>query len=71
MTAKDFAIWLQGFVTACHDFQPTPKQWDRIKEVLDSVEELKNISYPLDIDNLPDNVTVTAGTSAKKVLLKD
>ena len=71
MTAKDFVIWLQGFVTACNEFQPTPKQWDEIKEVLNSVEELKTISYPLDIDNLPDNVTVTAGTSAKKVLLKD
>ena len=70
MTTKDFVIWLQGFVTACNEFQPTPKQWDRVKEVLDSVEELKTISYPLDIDNLPDNVTVTAGT-ATKVLLKD
>jgi len=70
MTAKDFVVWLQGFVTACNEFQPTPKQWDRVKEVLHSVEELKSISYPVDVHNLPDNVTTTAGT-ATKVLLKD
>ena len=70
MTARDFTLWFKGFITACNEFQPTPKQWDHIKEVLHSVEELKSISYPVDIHNLPDNVTTTAGT-ATKVLLKD
>jgi len=72
MTPRDFAIWMRGFITACNEYQPTPKQWEKIKEVLQSVEELKNISYPLDILNLPDNTTTTAGSyTTEKVLLKD
>lgn len=71
MTARDFTLWFKGFVTACNEFQPTPKQWDEIKEVLNSVEELKSISYTLNIEDLPNNVTVTAGNTATKVLLKD
>lgn len=38
MTPRDFAIWMHGFVEACNEFHPTPKQWDRIKEVLEDVE---------------------------------
>lgn len=38
MTPRDFVIWMQGFAEACHEFHPTPKQWDRIKEVLEDVE---------------------------------
>ena len=39
MTSRDFVIWLKGFTEACNDFTATPKQWDRIKEVLDEVED--------------------------------
>lgn len=39
MTSRDFVIWLRGFTEACNDFTATPQQWDRIKEVLDSVED--------------------------------
>ena len=39
MTSKEFIIWLKGFTEACNDFTATPKQWDRIKEVLNEVED--------------------------------
>lgn len=39
MTSRDFVIWLKGFTEACSDFTATPKQWDRIKEVLGEVED--------------------------------
>lgn len=39
MTSREFIIWLKGFTEACNDFTATPKQWDRIKEVLNEVED--------------------------------
>lgn len=39
MTSSEFVIWFKGFSEACHDFHPTPKQWDRIKEVLNEVKD--------------------------------
>ena len=39
MTSRDFVIWLKGFSEACHEFHPTPKQWDRLKDVLNEVED--------------------------------
>jgi len=39
MISRDFVIWLKGFSEACNDYTPTPKQWDRIKEVLEDVED--------------------------------
>jgi phospholipase C len=39
MNSRDFVIWLKGFSEACHEFHPTPKQWDRLKEVLDDVKD--------------------------------
>ena len=39
MTSRDFTIWLKGFMEACNDYTATPKQWDRIKEVLEDVED--------------------------------
>lgn len=50
MSEKDFVTWLRGFVSACHDFQPTPKQWELIKEVL---AEVQSDSYIIDL--APDN----------------
>jgi len=42
MKSSEFVIWLRGFTEACNDFTATPKQWDRIKEVLDQVEDEDN-----------------------------
>ena len=39
MTSNDFVIWLKGFTEACNSYAPTPAQWDRIKEVLDEVDD--------------------------------
>lgn len=42
MTSKEYIIWLKGFVTACNDYAPTPKQWDTIKEELEKVSDEKS-----------------------------
>lgn len=42
MTDKEFIIWLKGFITACHEFSPTPKQWDIIKEELEKVNSVSD-----------------------------
>jgi hypothetical protein len=39
MTSSEFVIWLKGFTEACNDFTATPKQWDRIKDVLNDVQD--------------------------------
>lgn len=39
MTSQEFVIWMKGFTEACHEFHPTPKQWDRLKEVLNEVQD--------------------------------
>lgn len=39
MNSEQFVIWLKGFTEACNDYTPTPKQWDRIKEVLNEVQD--------------------------------
>ena len=39
MTSKEFVIWLKGFVEAAHDYTPTPKQWDTLKEQLAHVDD--------------------------------
>jgi len=39
MTSKEFVIWLKGFVEACHEYAPTPKQWDALKDKLEEVDE--------------------------------
>lgn len=45
MTSKEFVVWMQGFVEACNDYSPTPKQWDTIKDKLANVGE--PISLPI------------------------
>jgi len=39
MTSQEFVIWMKGFMEACSDFTATPKQWDRIREVLYEVQD--------------------------------
>lgn len=40
MTSKEYVIWLKGFVEACHEYAPTPKQWDALKDKLAEVNDL-------------------------------
>lgn len=63
MTPREFVLWMQGFVAACNDYTTTPKQWDELKEKLQSVVLDENISY-----NIP---TDTYTGSSDKTLLKD
>jgi hypothetical protein len=52
MTSKEFVIWMKGFTEACNDYTATPKQWDRIKEVLDEVEDYgDNHGIDVEIDD--------------------
>jgi hypothetical protein len=39
MTSKEYVIWLKGFVEACHEYAPTPKQWDALKDKLKEVTD--------------------------------
>jgi hypothetical protein len=39
MTSQEFIIWMRGFVSAAHDYTPTPKQWDTLKEELAKVSD--------------------------------
>jgi len=55
MTDKEFVIWLKGFVTACNEYTPTPKQWDIIKEELEKVNIINgknNILTPKPSENI-------------------
>jgi hypothetical protein len=52
MTSYEFVIWLRGFTEACPEFHPTPKQWDRLKEVLNEVEDYDdNPGIDVEIDD--------------------
>jgi hypothetical protein len=48
MTSKEFVIWMKGFTEACNDYTATPKQWDRIKEVLEEVDDNPGIDVEID-----------------------
>jgi hypothetical protein len=43
MTSRDFVIWLKGFVAASHNYNITPKQWDELREQLNTVND-KSVS---------------------------
>ena len=45
MTSIEFTLWLKGFITACNEYSPTPKQWDIIKEELNKVSD--NVGTPI------------------------
>ena len=47
MTSKEYVIWLKGFVEACHEYAPTPKQWDLLKEKLEQVSDEPKIGTPI------------------------
>lgn len=46
MTAEQFVIWLKGVVDGSHDYAPTPKVWDKIKEELDKVVDEPQLFNP-------------------------
>lgn len=51
MTPKDYVIWLKGFVEACHEYAPTPKQWDALKD------KLKEVNNPIGITGVTTSTT--------------
>jgi hypothetical protein len=69
MTSVEFTLWLKGFVEACNEFAPTPKQWDRIKEVLEKVSDNKGVSIGtggigvLNIPGRTDTTFLPSGTN--------
>lgn len=50
MTSKEYVIWLKGFVEACHEYAPTPKQWDALTDKLKEVKD-ESIGFPIGIPN--------------------
>lgn len=42
MTAEQFVIWLKGFAQAANEYNVTPKQWQDVKDKLESVEDYYN-----------------------------
>ncbi len=51
MTSKEYVIWLKGFVEACHEYAPTPKQWDALKDKLVEVTDMVNYTTNTPIPN--------------------
>jgi len=43
MTSREFVIWLEGFVAAANSYNITPKQWDEIKEKLQTINDIPTI----------------------------
>jgi hypothetical protein len=76
MTSPEFIIWLKGFTEACNDFTATPKQWDRIKEVLHEVKDYDdnpdldqeiersfNDWYPIEYTTGSGSISISGSTS--------
>ncbi len=51
MTSNEYVIWLKGFVEACHEYAPTPKQWDALKDKLAEVTDTSTPSFPFGTPN--------------------
>jgi hypothetical protein len=47
MTSNEYVIWLKGFVEACHEYAPTPKQWDALRDKLEEVKDEQPIGVPI------------------------
>jgi len=47
MTSNEYVIWLKGFVEACHEYAPTPKQWDALKDKLAEVADEEKAGTPI------------------------
>jgi len=55
MTSKEYVIWLKGFVEACNEYAPTPKQWDAIKDKLAEVND--SVDIPISPEIKKPNIT--------------
>jgi len=45
MKVKNFIEWLKGFTQGVHHYNITPKQWDELKEKLDTVDSIKSHNW--------------------------
>ena len=66
MTSKEFVVWMQGFVEACNEYSPTPKQWDTLKDKLGEVKDEQSYTFPVGVPNTAPIVTlpyITPGPS--------
>ena len=45
MTEKEFIDWIKGFTSGVHHYNVTPKQWDYLKEVLQTVGKTSYVDY--------------------------
>ena len=64
MTSKEFVVWMQGFIEACNDYSPTPKQWDTLKDKLAEVDDNKIPMGGVIVDhNRFGTITTTPGTT--------
>jgi hypothetical protein len=45
MNDKEFVQWLRGFVEGVHHYNITPKQWDYLKETLQTVGSKTSADY--------------------------
>ena len=48
MTEKEFVKWFKGFSEGVHHYNISPKQWDYVKEKLNTVGKSINNSYIID-----------------------
>jgi hypothetical protein len=75
MNEQQFVLWMRGFVTACHSFQPTPAQWDELVETLNNVNISSNKSdtFELGKATVPESYWKTEAssnsTNIKKAML--
>ena len=51
MTSKEFVLWLKGFTEGVHEYTPTPKQWDILKDKLAEVKDETPIGFPFGVPN--------------------
>lgn len=47
MTEKEFIDWIKGYIDGVHPYSASPKQWQYLKEKVNSINEGSN-SYILD-----------------------
>lgn len=69
MTSQEFVYWLKGFTEGVHDYNITPKQWDRLKEVLSKVNDSPGYSVEIGVGGTGIANYITTTTDPK--LLND
>jgi hypothetical protein len=61
MTPEEFVIWLRGFAEAANPYNITPKQWESLKQKLDSVE-IEEFEGEYEVTDYGEVVTYNAST---------